>query len=236
MEVLYCALAKFHLFDEYRGGTMKTIIGIVALMVIASIAGCDGGTAGTEGLPVLRASNATIIATTDTGVRLQLTSVDTTVKSDDGLHSMPTDKFIAAYGFDEVLPSSATLYYGADRQSVDVLLTNQSYDTSNGILEFDVETADGSALPGEMDTIEVHLQSCADESYVCAWSDLTTCDEGIGPVGTCWHWIVLACTPCDCDKDIKRCTEANPHCCPAHGGCVPARYAPAPQGLDRFCL
>lgn len=217
----------------------KELIGVklATLLFFVAFAGCGNGSPlPADETPVLSASKGTFIPDAGGITRLLLEGIEDKAKSGDGSQSASTGDFLNAYPFDPGSPSPAGILFGANRQRIDVLLANPVYDSANAQLQFDVSGVDPGALPASIEAVEIRLESCPDQNYVCAWSDLTVCDNEIGPVGTCWHWLSLSCDPCDCSADINLCTEANPQCCPDHGGCVPAKIVPPPQGLQRYCL
>ena len=208
----------------------------VALSLLVLLASCSDDDEDSTAIPVLTADSGSFFEAADGSIRLALGGVVETVKSDDLSQSVATDVFLDAYPFDGDSPSPVAIEHGPDRTRIEVALANPLYDPGNATLEFDVFVADVGTLPTSMDSVEIRLEDCPDQSYLCAWSDLTTCNNEIGPIGTCWKWLSLACLPCSCSDAIRLCTEKNPTCCPDHGGCVPAKFAPAPRGLERFCL
>jgi hypothetical protein len=121
-----------------------------------------------------------------------------------------------------------------DKQT-EVALYKPFYSAGARTLTFEVDVVDGTLPEGSLGKVELRLQDCPDQSYVCAKSTLTACNHEIGPVGTCWQWLSMSCTPCHCDGDMKMCVEKNPKCCDKEDEpCYPARLGP--HGWNRFCL
>ena len=122
-----------------------------------------------------------------------------------------------------------------DDRKTEVSLRNPFYSAGARTLKFEIEVVDGILHEGSVGRIELKVQDCPDQSYVCAKSTLTACNNEIGPVGTCWNWLELNCIPCHCDSDMKLCVEKNPTCC-GHDDepCYPSRLGP--HGWDRYCL
>ncbi|HKY64490.1 MAG TPA: hypothetical protein VJR29_13860 [bacterium] len=211
--------------------------GCLLFLCFALFAGCGNDSpAPTDETPVLKASTGSFAVDGQGMVRLSLAGIQGKAVSADGSQSVGTAEFLNAYPFSADSPSPAGLVFGSNRQRIDLMLANPIYDSANANLQFDVSGVDPQGLPPSIDTVELRLESCPDQNYVCAWSDITVCDSSIGPVGTCWQWLSLSCDPCDCSADIQLCAEANPQCCPDHGGCLPAKIVPPPQGLQRYCL
>lgn len=117
----------------------------------------------------------------------------------------------------------------------EVALSNPVYSAEEQTLTMDVEITDGKLHEGSLGAVDLKLQDCPDQTYVCAKSTLTACKKEIGPVGTCWNWLAINCLPCHCSEDMQLCKDKNPSCCgKADEPCYPARLGP--HGWERYCL
>lgn len=222
-------------FLKRKGWTMTLTKILIGLSFLIFFAGCSGdNTPLLDETPVIQASTGSFSTKPDSGFQLNLSGVGYRVNSADETQGVSTGDFLNGYSFDSESPAPAGILYGPNRMRVDVSLANPVYDFDNGTLQFDVIVPAGMDLPPNMENVEIRLEDCPDLNYLCVYNELEACGVGIGPVGTCWSWIGLTCSPCDCKKDIDRCTEANPKCCPDHDGCVPARLGE--HGYNRSCL
>lgn len=180
--------------------------------------------------------------------KLTLGTVDEKVTSPDGKYEAEILKIIESNLFPDthpmprgdgptsVTPAQAThAWLDWSGKTTEVALSNPLYSAGAASLTLDVEVIDGPTPEGSLGPVELRLQDCPDQTYVCAKSMLTACNNEIGPVGTCWQWLSLSCTPCHCSEDMKECVEKNPKCCGKEDEpCYPARLGP--NGWERNCL
>jgi len=181
---------------------------------------------------------------------LEFGGVDEQVTSPDGKNQAEMLKIVESNLFPEkvIIPPSelkeaketpaqkahAWLVWLDDKQA-EISLSNPIYSAGARTMKFDIEIIGGVLHEGSLGKVELKLQDCPDNTYVCAKSTLTACNNEIGPVGTCWNWLALNCLPCHCDSDMKECVEKNPDCCDkADEPCYPSRLGP--HGWERYCL
>lgn len=179
--------------------------------------------------------------------RLTLGGVDGKVVSPNGKHEAEMLKIIESNLFptehpvpDEgpptpTPPQPAHAWLDHSGKTTEIALTNPVYSAGAGTLTLDVSVINGTLSEGALGPVSLRVQDCPDQTYVCAKSMLTACNNEIGPVGTCWNWLALNCLPCHCDADMKECVEKNPSCCGKENEpCYPARLGP--HGWNRYCL